>query len=162
MRTFIKKMALLVAFCATAIAVGYAQTPTSVSGKVDNLVKIYNNVNGVECLTVAKGSGLELVKLMLNKQFGKDFMKGVNSVTIVNYSSASQDTCMALRKEVESIGSTLDEFKLDDKKEALGEHDYIRSYAAVSGANAISDFLTAYEGNDMKVIFYMSGTIKVE
>ena len=79
-----KKLVLFVALCVATIAVGYSQVPSKIDVKVQEIVKIYNNVKGVECMTVTKGSGLEMVKLMLNKQFGKDFMKGVTSVTVIN------------------------------------------------------------------------------
>lgn len=155
-----KKLVLFVALCVATIAVGYSQVPSKIDVKVQEIVKIYNNVKGVECMTVTKGSGLEMVKLMLNKQFGKDFMKGVTSVTVINYSSAPQDTCLALRREVESFGSLLQEFKFGDEK-SLVELDYVRCYAA-AGEDCVSDFLAAFEGSGMKVVFYMSGKIKVE
>ena len=41
------------------------------------IVKKYDDNNGVSCVTVAKGSGLEMLKMVFNKEFGKEFMKGV-------------------------------------------------------------------------------------
>ncbi len=81
-------------------------------------------------------------------------MKGVTSITIINYSEASQETCLALRKELD--------FANIDKEKEFADNDYIRSFASVSGdEKTISDFVIAVEEKDSKMIIYMAGKIKV-
>lgn len=161
MKHLIKKILILVVLCMTTIEVGHAQESSKVEAKVNELVKKYENVKGVDCMTVGKGIGLSMIKMMFNKQFGKQFMKGVTGITIVDYSDASQQTCMALRKELDVFLPLLQEFKLGEQKES-SENDYMRSFATTLDNNTISDFIVALETKDSKIIMYMSGKIKVK
>lgn len=145
----------------TTIEVGHTQESSKVEIKVNELVKKYENVKGVDCMSVTKGLGLSMVKMMFNKQLGKQFMKGVTGITIIEYSDASQQTCMALRKELDEFLPLLQEFKLGEQKES-SENDYMRSFATTLDNNTISDFIVALETKDSKIIMYMSGKIKVK
>lgn len=162
MKQLMKKIVLLVALCMVAMTVVYAQEKSSVEIKVNELVQKYENVNGVDCITVVKGSGLGMVKTMLNAQFGKDFMKGVTGVTIIDYSDASQETCITLRKELDIFKSMLEEFDVEKTNDST-DNEYVRSFAAVSDDDPIvSDFIIAVENKDSKMIMYMAGKIKVD
>lgn len=156
-----KKFGLLVALCLMTMALSYAQEPSKAGRKVDEIVKKYDGVEGVECVTVVKGRGLELVKMMFSKQFGKDFMKGVQSITIIEYSKATAEVCQAMRKEIESFSSILTEFNLGEDKD-FTQYNYIKSFASSVEDKAISDFITALEDKGDKMIMYMDGKIKVE
>ena len=161
MKQNITKMVLLVAMLVMTIVAGYAQEPSKVEAKVKEIVKQYENVKGVECFEFAKGSGLGIVKMAFNQQFGKDFMKGVKSITIINYTDASEDVCQRLRNELDLFVSLLEEFNLN-KDKSVDEHSYIRSFASTVKENTISDFVVAMENESMKMIMYMAGKIKVE
>ena len=161
MKHLIKKILILVVLCMTTIEVGHAQESSKVEIKVNELVKKYENVKGVDCMSVTKGLGLSMVKMMFNKQLGKQFMKGVTGITIIEYSDASQQTSMALRKELDEFLPLLQEFKLGEQKES-SENDYMRSFATTLDNNTISDFIVALETKDSKIIMYMSGKIKVK
>ena len=71
MKHLIKKILILVVLCMTTIEVGHAQESSKVEAKVNELVKKYENVKGIDCMTVGKGIGLSMIKMMFNKQFGK-------------------------------------------------------------------------------------------
>ena len=73
-------MVLLAALAVMTFVGGYAQEPAKVGAVVDGLVQKYGDVKGVDCMTLVKGKGLEMVKMMFNKQFGKEFMRGVTSI----------------------------------------------------------------------------------
>lgn len=162
MKNTIKRVVLLVALCVLTVAAGYAQEPSKVETKVNEIVKRYENVKDVDCLVATKGSGLGLLKMMLNQQFGKDFMKGVTSITIINYSEASQEVCLALRKELGVFETLLEEFDMDEEKESAA-NDYIRCFASISKEDkTISDFIFAAEDNESKMLMYMAGKIRVE
>lgn len=152
---------MFLALCIATMMTAYAQEPSQVENKIKEIVKQYDAVKGVDCITVTKGSGLGLIKVMLNQQFGKDFMKGVTSITIINYSEASPESCQALRNEIDQLATLLQDFKLGDEKE-FAEYSYVKSLATIVGENAISDFIVAMESKDVKTIMYMSGKIKVE
>ncbi len=162
MKQFIIKLTLSVALYMTATVAAIAQEPSKVKATVNELVKKYENVKGVECTTFLKGEGLGMVKMMLNKQFGRDFMKGVTSITFIDHSDASEETSLELRKELDVFTSLLEELKPEDEKETATE-GYTRSFASISKSDkTISDFVIAIEDKDSKVIMYMAGKIQVE
>ena len=102
-----------------------------------------------------------MVKMMLKKEFGKDFMKGVTSITIIDYSDASEETCMALRKDLDAFMSILQEFDVSKEKQ-FADNDYIRCFASASESKVLSDFVIALENEESKMLMYMAGTIKIE
>ena len=162
MKNMMKRIALLVALVLMTFVGGYAQEPSQVEKTVDAIVKKYDDVDKVECITVTKGNGLEMFKMLFNKQFGKDFMRGVTSITVINYSDASEETCLALRKELDAFVTLLEEFNLSGEKK-FADNDYVRSFASASSdAGTLSDFVVAIEKEDSKMVMYMAGEIKVE
>ena len=153
---------MLVALSIITMATAYAQESSKVETKVKQLVAKYDDVKGVDCMTVSDGFSLELIKTMFNKQFGKEFMKGVTAITIIDYSNASEQTCRALHKELDAFLSMLQEFKLDNEKE-FAKNDYTRCFASPSpDKTTISDFVIAIENKDSKIIMYMAGKIKIK
>ena len=162
MKQFMKRVVLFAALYVATMAACYAQGVSQVEAKVNEIVKKYEKTKGVECMNVVKGSGLGMLKTMLRGQFGKEFMKGVTGITIIDYSAASQEVCLALRKELEVFTSMLEELKAGDEKKSDG-NDYVRSFASLSeGDKSMSDFVIAVEDKDTKMIMYMAGKIKVE
>lgn len=156
-----KKIILLLVLCVITMTNTYAQERSKAEVKIGEMVKQFEACNGVQCLTVAKGSGLGLVKAMFNQQFGKEFMKGVTSITIINYSDASAETCAALRKEIESLGEILMDFKMGENKE-FSEYSYAKSLADLQEDGSISDFVTVLEDKETKMLMYMSGKIAIK
>lgn len=156
-----KRIVLLAMLSFMIMASGFAQEPLTVELKFNELIQKYEKVKGVECMTLVKGRGLGMVKMMLNKQFGKDFMQGVTSIAIINYSESSQETCLALRNELDAFKSLLEEFNVGEAK-AFDSNDYVRGFASASSDDkTISDFIIAVEEKDSKIIMYMAGKIKV-
>jgi hypothetical protein len=139
----------------------YAQNAAKVKSTIEEIVKKHEAKEGISCMTVAKGSGLEMVKMMFNKEFGKDFMKGVTAITIIDYSDASEETCLALRKDLDSFTSLLQEFDVSNE-EKFSDNSYIRCFASASEHETLSDFLIAAEDAKTKMLMHMSGKIKVK
>lgn len=162
MKCFMKRITFLVVMIMMTFAAAYAQVPSQAEKVVGELVKKYENVEGVDCLSVVKGGGLEMVKLMLSKELGRSFMKGVTSITIIDYSSASQETCLSLRKELDAFLSILEEFDISEDN-SFADCDYIRSFALTSETEeSISDLIIAMEDKNTKSIMYMAGKIKLQ
>ena len=159
MNRFIIRTALVAAlfFCAV---ISQAQETSGVETAVKEIVKKYDGKDKVNCMSIVKGGGLELVKMALNKEFGKSFMKGVTSITIIDYSDASEATCEALRKELEVFSSLLQEFNLNEEKQ-FSDNDYIKCFAS-ENSGVLSDFVVALESDKSKTIMYMAGKITVE
>ena len=161
MKQLLQKIVLIVASFALAMGTAYAQSPSAVEVKIDAIEKKYEDVKGVECMTVKKGLGLSMVKMMFNQQFGKEFMKGVTRITVIEYSEASHQTCQSLHKELDAFSSLLEEAKIGEEKEFEG-FDYIRTFAKAVDERTISDFIVAIENKESKMIMYMAGKIKVK
>ena len=161
MKFFMKKNLFFVILSLLTMLSTYAQKTSEVQIKVNELVKKYEGVKGVDCTLIEKGRGLGMVKMMFNKQFGKDFMKGVTSITIIDYTDASKEVSETLRKELNVFLSVLKEYNINKKKE-FAEHSYIRSFALSTDDGTISDFVVAIESLGSKMIMYMAGEIKVE
>lgn len=161
MKCSVKIIVLFMVLSIISIGGAYAQEPSKAEIKVNEIVKKYDDVKGVDCMTVKKGFELKMVKMMFKKQFGKEFMKGVTSITIIDYSDAPQQTCLSLRKEFDVFSSLLQEIKIGEEKD-LADIDYIRIFAANKGDNTLSDFIVVSEDNKNKVLMYMAGKIKVE
>lgn len=159
MNRFIIRTALVAAlfFCAV---ISQAQETSGVETAVKEIVKKYDGKDKVNCMSIVKGGGLELVKMALNKEFGKSFMKGVTSITIIDYSDASETTCAALRKELEVFSSLLQEFNLNEEKQ-FSDNDYIKCFAS-ENSGVLSDFVVALESDKSKTVMYMAGKIIVE
>lgn len=161
MKHFLKRMLLFVVLTVMTVVSGYAQETSEVEKKVNEMVKKYEGTVGVDCLSLVKGRGLEMVKMLLNKELGKRFLKGVTSITVIDYSDASEETCQSLRKDLNGFLILLEEFTVGEE-EAFADNDYIRSFARTSESGTLSDFVIALEDKDLKTIMYMAGEIKVE
>ena len=159
MKNMIKR-AMMAAVSLIMAAAAYAQNPTEVERMVNEIANKYDEVDGIECMTVTKGNGLEMVKLMFNQQFGKDFMKGVKSITIIDYSAASEATCSAVRKDLDVFLSMLQEFNLNGEIQ-FSDNDFIRCFAN-EDSGTLSDFVIALENGKSKTVMYMAGKIIVE
>ena len=161
MKTLIKYYVVLAVLLFTAFVNSHAQQPSNVEAAVNEIVRKYEDVQGVSCMTFVKGGGLEIVKLSFKKQFGKEFMKGVTSITIIEYGDASDETCVALRKEFDVFQTLLQEFNLGGEKQ-FADEDYARCFALISEPGTLSDFVMALESGKSKMAIYMAGKIKFE
>ena len=161
MKFMIRIQTVLVALFMLTLVNSYAQPTASVERTVKEIVKKHENTKDVTCLTVVKGKGLEMVKMMFNKEFGKDFMKGVRSITIIEYTDASKETCEVLHKDLDAFLSLLEEFDVSKEKQ-FSDNDYIRCFASTTDDKSISDFVIAIENDESKMILYMAGKIVVE
>ena len=151
---------LLLAASLLVAHTAFAQEASKVEKAVDDLVSRYEGVAGVSSIKLVKGRGLEVMKTMLNKEFGRSFMKGVTSITILDYSAASQETCMSLHKDLDVFLTMLEDYNLNDEKE-FSDNDYIRCFAAEKNG-VLSDFVVAIEQGDSKTLMHMAGKIIIE
>ena len=152
---------ILVLLSMTAMIDAYAQQSGNVEKKVNELVKKYDGGHGITCMQVSKGNGLELLKMALRNEFGKSFLKGVTSITFIEYGEATEDTCLALCKDMDGFISLMQEFDLTGEEQFSGS-DYIRCFATGADSGILSDFLIALESDKSKMLLYMAGKITVE
>lgn len=139
----------------------FAQEPSVTEDLVRDMVGKYENVKGVESNIFVKGEGLELVKTMMKKEFGKEFMKGVTCIIIMEYSEAENDTCMSIRDDIGSFSAMLTEIDLKNG-EIDKEGDYLRCFAHEISDGNLSDFLVLIEDEESKMMMYMGGALYLE
>ncbi len=121
MMKFTKISIVLVTMFIASMTNCHAQVSAKVEQTVKEIVKKYDGTKGISCMSVAKGSGLELVKLMFNNEFGKSFMKGVTSITVIDYSDASEMTCKTLHEDLDVFLSLLEEFDISKEEQFAGK-----------------------------------------
>lgn len=156
----IKRYILLAVFLIAGVTV-HAEEPAKIEKAVFDLVSRYEGVEGVETQSFVKGEGLELVKMMLNKEFGRKFMKGVTSIVIMEYKDASQQVCQDIRGELDSFTSILTEIDFNGDEE-VSENDFARCFISESESGSVGDFLIAMEDKETKMLIYMGGEIHME
>ena len=136
------------------------QTPTA-EQTFAQILKKYDGKEGITCMSVTKGSGLEMVKIMFNQEFGKAFMKGVTSISFIEYTDASPEICTALHDDLDAFISLLEEFDLSNEKE-FSDNKFLRCFATACDEETLSDFVVAIEDEDSKMLMYMGGKIKAD
>lgn len=153
-------LAALIMFTGVSLS---AHKPGEVNKAIDELVNKYDGKAGVECVIATNGSGLELIKMTLNKEMGKEFMKGVTSITIIDYSDAPAEICQSLRKDLDRVTSLVEQFDLTGNKD-ISDNDKTQCYACTSNINdgKISDFIIVIEEDKSKTIMYMEGDLVVK
>ena len=150
--------ALLAALLIFTGITAYALEPDDVEKAVKEIVNKYDASTGVESTIIKQGSGLGFVKMMLKKEFGKEFMKGVTSITIIDYSKATEATCILVRNDLNKFLPLLEEFTISDKKE-FSNNNFIRCFAAPSSPGVLSHFIIALEKDKSRTIMHMAGKI---
>jgi hypothetical protein len=88
-------------------------------------------------------------------------MKGVRKMSIIEYSDASKETCMAIRKDLDTFTSLLKEFDLSGEKK-FSNNSFVRCFALNADDSSLSDFLIAMEDDEAKMVLYMAGVIKIQ
>lgn len=158
MRSF---RAILLALFAIISITSNAATTEQVDKAVKDIIATYKDSKGIETVSVAKGNGLEIVKMMLKKHFGKEFMRGVTSITVLSYGGATEAICNSIRKDLDTIAAILEEFDVSGNKD-FSQNDYMRCFAQRTESGTLSDFVVALEKDQHKMVVYMAGEIKVE
>lgn len=134
------------------------QTEQSGKSKVLALVKKYEQTKGVDAMVCEKGSGLELVKMMLRKEMGKDFVKGINIIVIIDYSKATEQIAGEIRASIDTFSTIFQPMPLE--KADVGS-DCKKAYFKVSpDEKYITDMVMILEDKEEKCAMYFGGQMK--
>lgn len=161
MKSLIKGLAMLAALVMLGVGALHAAEPTTPSAVMSKIVEKYEDTDDVMCLAVGRGLTLEMLKMNLNKSLGKEFMKGVKGITIIEYSDASAQVCAALRKDLNAFTSLLEELDPDDGKGSKNEYKRVLANMKDVESGKISDFVIAIEDEESKIIMYMEGDLDI-
>ena len=153
------KTLLLAAIFFVQSVVGYASDAEKI---MQDIINKYENTDGVDCLTLVKGQGLDLMKMMLRSELGKSFTKGINCITLIDYTKASEETCEALHQDLDAFLSILQEYNVNEEEE-FSKKKYMRSFSSTpSDDNILTDFVMAIEEEGSKMIMHMTGAMKIK
>ena len=161
MKSLIKGLAMLAALIMLGAGTLHAAEPTTPNAVMSKIVEKYEDTDDVMCLTVGRGLTLEMLKMNLNKSLGKEFMKGVKGITIIEYSDATAQVCTALHKEIEVFTSLLEELDPDDGKSSKNEYKRVFANMKDVESGRISDFVIVIEDEESKILMYMEGDLDI-
>lgn len=136
-----------------------ADQPVNVEESVKKMAKEFENTAGVESMVLDGGLGLALVKGMFKAKFGKEFMKDVTSMVIIEYSKASNEVVETIRKRLDSFSGTLQELKLNSSDMEKGQ--YMKCYAKIEDIR-VSDMMLIIEDKESRLYLYMGGKLNME
>lgn len=91
------------------------EATTDVYPQITSLVGKYQAERGVKSLVCDDGMMLKTVKMMLRKEFGKEFVEGIKAFGIIFYGNAQKGVADAIVGKVEQIAATLQQINIDDK-----------------------------------------------
>ncbi len=111
-------------------------------------------------MVITQGIQLKLIKSAFQSKLGKEFMKRVTSMVIIDYSKASGAIYNSIRSRISSLTECLQEFEID--KETIKEGQYVKSYATINSPTSISDFMMIMEDKDNKMFLYIGGVLNID
>lgn len=143
-----------------------AQTAnSSVRSSMQSMAERLDEKDGVECMVCVKGNGLEMMKLMMRKEMGKDFIKGVDMIVIINYSEAPSAKVTEIRNEIENIAKI--ELTQQELPDDIKEGKYMRTYFREGDdGKSIHDMIIIAEDESekesSKIVMYFGGVMRDE
>lgn len=119
----------------------------------------YEDSERITSLVLVKGSGLEMMKLALRKEFAKDVIKGVDMIVLVEYADATESEADAIRSEVETLAKGLEKVEIPEGEKPKANR--LGTYIQVSAdGKSISDMIILIEEGDEKCVMYFGGVIR--
>ena len=137
-----------------------AQQKVDIEKSVKQMAAEFDNTKGVDCMVIDQGASLGMIKAAFKPKFGKEFMKDVTSMIIIEYSNATAEVRSAIRAKIESITAHLQDFSPGNGESKDGQ--YTKGYATINGTTSISDFMIVMEDDDNKMFLYMGGVLNIE
>ncbi|MBR5138683.1 MAG: hypothetical protein IKV12_03960 [Alistipes sp.] len=148
--------AVVIAISATAQTLDGSSTRNS----MEFMAEKYDDKLGVETFVFVKGRGLETMKLLLRKEMGKDFLKGVDMIVLINYSDASNDTANTIHSEIDSITK---DFSQQELPKEMTEGKNMRNFFKLGDdGKSIHDMIIIIEEETSKNVMYLGGVMKEE
>ena len=137
-----------------------AEPSISVQTSVKQLITELKDVKGVNSMVLQKGHGLGLVKAILKPKLGKEFLEGVTSIIIIEYSKASEDISASIQNRLDSYSATLQKFEFS--KNEFGGGESVKGYVAIDETMTASDLVMIVENKGAKLFIYMGGVLKAK
>jgi hypothetical protein len=152
-------------FCASVVlslsAMAQSADTQNPRKAMQNLANKYEDSKNITSAVLVKGSGLELMKVMLRKEFSKDVIKGVDMIIIVEYADATESEASVIRSEVASLAKGLEKAELPEDEKPKAKH-LATYYKLNADKKSMSDMIILMESDEEKCVMYLGGVIRDE
>ena len=146
-----------------SLSLGAVAQTTNAKSSRERMIEFANkfddskDVTGMVC---TKGKGLDMFKLLMRGEYGKEFFKGVDIIIFVEYGDASAEQAKKVTDEVDALCKDFE--KLDIPEENIPEGHKIATYIKLNSDKNITDMVVILEDKEDKGITYFGGLIKLE
>lgn len=137
--------------CIAPLAIAQESDTQSLLPQISAIATKYKGKSGVGSLVVDGGGKLNMVKMILRKEFDKEFIEGIKSFAIISYKDATE----ALRNEiVDDIAPIITPLHEIDVKQKLKPNTQGRGYVRLTpNGKRVSDLIIVMESPAPKLIY---------
>ena len=147
----LKIFATFALLCIAPLAIAQESDTQSLLPQISAIATKYKGKSGVGSLVVDGGGKLNMVKMLLRKEFDKEFIEGIKSFAIISYKDATE----ALRNEiVDDIAPIIAPLHEIDVKQKLKPNTRGRGYVRLTpSGERVSDLIIVMESPAPKLIY---------
>ena len=150
---------VVLALLRCAVVSAQNETGNSVYEQVAAISERYKNAKGVKSFEAQDGFKLQTVKLMLRKEFGREFVDNIKTFVVVFYKDAKADVVEKIVADIEQIAATLQSVNIDSQLKPGGK---AQGYVRLSeNGEVLTDLLVVTEKPSPKFV-YFGGRFKPE
>lgn len=117
MRWF-RSILVVIMSCVVQFALAQDSDSPTIYQQITVLANNYKAEKSVKSMVCDGGVMLKTVKMMLRKDFGKEFIDNINAFAIIVYKDAKKEVADRILREIEAIASPLQQINIDDKVRA--------------------------------------------
>lgn len=133
------------------LALAQNTTSESIRKQVTTLVKSYEGEKGVMAVASEDGFMLQTIKMMLRKQFGKEFAEAIKAFAIISYEKASAEVANKIVAEIGQIVAPLKKIDVSDK---MTKGETAEGYVLLSeGGKEVNDLLIVISAPTPSMIY---------
>ena len=137
--------------CIAPLAIAQESDTQSLLPQISALATKYKGKSGVGSLVVDGGGKLNMVKMVLRKEFDKEFIEGIKSFAIISYKDATDELRNEIVDDIAPIIAPLHEI---DVKQKLKPNTRGRGYVRLTpSGERVSDLIIVMESPAPKLIY---------
>lgn len=150
MSRVLKIVATIALMCITSRAV--AEENSSTLSQVAALAANYKGEKGVVSIVIDGGGKLNMVKMILRKDFDKEFIDGIRTFAFIIYKDATAELRNKIADDIASIVAPLTEVDVKNKlKPNTNGRGYVRLHPETQ---RVSDLVVVMESPAAKLIYF--------
>ena len=151
MERALKIFATFALLCIAPLAIAQESDTQSLLPQISALATKYKGKSGVGSLVVDGGGKLNMVKMVLRKEFDKEFIEGIKSFAIISYKDATDELRNEIVDDIAPIIAPLHEI---DVKQKLKPNTRGRGYVRLTpSGERVSDLIIVMESPAPKLIY---------